>query len=205
MLTRSPRSKFTTYALLAVGAIAGLIAINSIIQLRSLSQSYGERKTYFSANQDIPKGSRITAEKISTHEMFSADRPKGALDFNPAKHAYFAATDIPENAILTGNTISKKAISNSDTNSLVIFVPTKETIDENISNRADVIAVDPEGFGAETIASNARIFFDFSFGKEQDQNSNPGYFIEVEKDQAEDIAFALSTGDVRLALRPQGS
>lgn len=134
--------------------------------------------------------------------MFARDAPKGALVAMPNRKK-FAKLDIPKGSILTESMLSQSPIDFSENQKRIIFIPTKDKFSKDISTRADLISVSPDGFGAQTIAADVKIMFDLS-AEIQESNSaqdNPGYFVEIDELDAEEIVLALSTGEVRFALK----
>lgn len=134
--------------------------------------------------------------------MFSKDAPKGALISMPNRRK-FAKLDIPKGSILTESMLSQSPIDFSENQKRIIFIPTKDKFSKDISTRADLISVSPDGFGAQTISTDVKIMFDLS-AEIQESNStqdNAGYFVEIDELDAEEIVQALSTGEVRFALK----
>ena len=84
-----------------------------------------------------------------------------------------------------------------------MFVPTKDKLDSSIGSIADLMYVSPDGYGSETIAYDAKILYEIDKKTDDDSvgDPNPGYFVEISSQEAQDLTTALASGDVRFALR----
>ena len=195
MLTRSPRSRFATIVAGLSLAIAIVLTINMMMKLRSQT-SHGSRRSYAIVTQTLHRGDPL-GEHYSEHVMFSHDAPSDALTIDEISARSFARVDLAQGTIVTKNMLSKSQVDTSDNDERIVFIPTHEKLVPTLGSHADLIAVDPEGFGADTIATSARILF----FPESDKDES-GYFVSVTQEEALDIAFALTTGEVRFALTP---
>ena len=202
MLKRSPKSRGTSFLIVALSAIAIFIAVDSLMSLRNIANGHGKRKTYYVLEENKSQGSRITDSDLSAHEMFSNDAPRGSLTESNKLSGRYARYELVKGSILTKRMVSEKVISTIDTGNRIIFVPSKEILDSSISNRADLLSVSVQDYGAQKIASGARILYGLSTKSEMknDQNPNPGYFVEVSEFEASQIAAAISSGEVHFAL-----
>ena len=191
MLRRSPRAKLVTISIWALVAISLFIGLDSLITFRSLSNSYGNRKKYLVANVNLLQGSPIKVTDLGIREFFSKDAPKGALESSLIHHEIFAKISIPKT---TTDTI--------DDENRIMFVPSKERLNNSIGSFADLIYVSPDGYGSEIVAYKARILFDVGSSKRENgsQEQYPGYFVEITSQEAQDLTTALASSDVRFAL-----
>ena len=202
MLRRSPRAKLVTISIWALVAISLFIGLDSLITFRSLSNSYGNRKKYLVANVNLLQGSPIKVTDLGIREFFSKDAPKGALESSLIHHEIFAKISIPKGSILTSSMVSKTTTDTIDDENRIMFVPSKERLNNSIGSFADLIYVSPDGYGSEIVAYKARILFDVGSSKRENgsQEQYPGYFVEITSQEAQDLTTALASSDVRFAL-----
>ena len=202
MLKRSPKSKLTTAAIWLMAAIALFVGLDSLLTFKSLANSYGQRNQYLVAKTQLTEGSLITKTQLEKKELFSNDAPKGALKAESIDKNFFANQTIPAGTFLTESMVSKSAIDTIDSDNRIMFVPTKDRLDSSIGSIADLMYVSPDGYGSEIIAYEAKILFDIENKQIDDisQDPNPGYFVEITSQEAQDLTTALASGDVRFAL-----
>lgn len=202
MLKRSPKSKIASISGAILVLIAVYITFDSLITLRSLAHNHGTRKGYYVLTHNISRGSMIQNSDFSVHEMFSRDAPNNAFEGNNTPESFYAKFDLVKGSIISSDMTSKKVASTIDEGNRIIFVPTKDSLEESFTNKTDLLSVSPDGFGPITLATDARILFDLTPNTNSDnsQNPNPGYFVEVTELEAGAIAQALSQSDVRFAL-----
>ncbi len=199
MLKRSPRSRIATIGISLFAVVGLYIACDALLTMRSLSSQYGARHTYFQITRTIAAGEQLSSSDFTTHEMFSSDIPTGALTSENNPESFYAKYALSEGAIVTKHMVVKNAISTTDDDHRIVFVPTDDVLSESISSTTDLLSVSSDGYSAEYVARNARILFDLSSQKEE-ADSHHGYFVDVTMDEAEEIIHALGTGDVRFAL-----
>jgi hypothetical protein len=197
MLKRSPRSKFVSIFAGIAAVIALYFVITSVTQLYVLSHDHGARKTYAVAKREIHAGDQITKDDVSKQQMFSGDAPTSAITFD-AIGSQYSQYDMPAGSVILESALAKNYSSTVDSDERIVFIPTKEPLDKNLSNRTDLLAVDSQGFGSTYVARDALILFDVETSNDTQKDS--GYFVRVTEDEAENIAQALSEGEIHFAL-----
>jgi Flp pilus assembly protein CpaB len=202
MLKRSPRSKISTITISIAILIAIYIGLDSLLAFRALANSHGQRKQYLVAKTKLTSGSSIDKTDLEIKELFSNDAPIGAIDAKQIDRIYFAKLTIPKGTFLTEAMISNSAINTIDRDNRIMFVPSKDKLDSSIGTFADLLYVSPDGYGSEIIAYQAKILFDIGDSKEDgfSEETNPGYFVEITNEEAQNLTTALASGEVRFAL-----
>ena len=92
---------------------------------------------------------------------------------------------------MTTHTIS----SAFDNETRVMFIPSHDHLTSTMGNRTDLLSASTDGSYSHYVAHDATIIY----GNES--KDNPGYFVSVTPDEAEEITTALAQGDIRFALR----
>lgn len=179
--------------------IALYIATDALMTLRALTSQYGERRSYYQLTRSVKAGEQLASTDIRTHEMFSNDVPEGALSSEQSPENFYSQYALPVGLILTEDMVAKHAVSLTDEDHRIIFIPTNDVLSESISTTTDLLSVSADGYSTEYVAQSARILFDLSENNE-DSESPKGYFVNVSQDEAEKIVRALGIGDVRFAL-----
>ena len=207
MLKRSPRSKYISIASSLGSVVVIFIMISTITTWRTNTINHGTRSVYYTLKAAFYKGDEITKSDLKAHEMYSKDAPTNAIDEKSlAKYSsMYANLELSKNAIFTKEMFVTSIDSTLDEDSRIIFVPSNDVIAPELARFADIIATSSDGYGSEVIASDAEILFDAKpYEKSDDKSSqdlNAGYFVRVTSDEANAIANALATGELRLALK----
>ncbi len=202
MLKRSPKSRIINFAIYLIVIVAVFIGADSLLTFRTLANSYGTRDTYLIAKSRIASGSPIKKSELAKKEMFSSDAPQGALKANSIKTTFFAKETIIAETMITKEMVSTSAIDTVNRNNRIMFVPSKDNLNSSIGTLADLISVSPDGYGSEIIAHEAKILFDIDNLEldENLENPSPGYFVEITSQEAQDLTFALASGEVYFAI-----
>ena len=202
MLKRSPKSKISTAFSTLIVLIAICLGTDALLSFYRMQNSYGIRKDFLFTKSPISSGSILKIEDLERKSLFTLDAPTNAIEANSFEQGRYSKIDIPAGVFVSSSMISETAVETIENENRIMFVPTKDKIDSSISTHADLLYVAPDGFGSETIATNAKIHFDLSENTEDDdiQNQHEGYFVEITELEAEELTVALASGEVRFAM-----
>lgn len=161
--------------------------------MHSNAKSFGTRKVYAYIENEVGAGETLAKNKVKKKEMFSKDAPSGAIEFSKLTQDYYAFVDIPSNVILTKKmlTTSTDEISSYQR---IIFIPSTIEITTK-SRKTDLVAITE--YGSEVVATNASIVSSHS-----KIESEKGHYVLVNIDEANEIANALSSGEIYFSLIP---
>ncbi|MFN8015957.1 MAG: hypothetical protein U0R17_05055 [Acidimicrobiia bacterium] len=197
MLKRSPKSKSTIAATWFIAILLGYIIFSSTLKIYNYSNSFGQRETFLILNKEVKRGDQIDLSDFTKREMFTNDVPNNSLK-NIHEYKYFLL-DLKPNTLITKNMLVKNFSEITTKDKRIVFIPSKEPLNENFSSKADLIATSEDGYSSFKVAEDVEILYGLTKNSKSN-GDDKGFFVEVTPDEATDIVQAMSTNSVHFAI-----
>lgn len=202
MLARPPRYRITSVVLCGISIFALYLLLSALWTINMNAHSHGTRKAYLFLKDNVQSGQLLGSEVLIKREIFSNDAPNGAIEFSNSPTKLYAKNDLNKNSYLTKTMVVNSLDKLSDDDQRIIFIPTTDLLDKNISNKTDLLSFSESGFGAETVANSATILFNDNKSSNNYEKSK-GYFVLVSSEEALSISQAIGQGEIHFSLIPK--